>query len=197
MIRAIHPNPFNDNDVLLPIGYALGYSSNNIFTIQTSHNYIELSNEHLIVIWTRIKNGTFIYSELYDLVSNELDISQFNQLLNDLIANGLLIHCINDNTSIYNALTDIIPVSQGYGLGYTNKESSLFTILQNNKHINIESESSLLWTLANGYYSYSDINNILISTIAEESTVNFKYSITDILGLSTLIYLSNNLMYLL
>lgn len=197
MRKLIYQNTFNDTDILIPIGYALGYSSNNIFTIQTSKNYLELSNENLIIIWTRIKNGTFIYSDLYDLMSNEIDIFEFNNLLNELIDSGLIIKSINDNLSIYNVLKNIIPISQGYGLGYISNDSSVFTILQNNTNINIEAEYSMLWTLANGFNSYTDIINIALSATDNEDNSNLKNSLKEILGLSTLTCLSNNLIYLL
>lgn len=197
MQKLIYQNTFNDTDILIPIGYALGYSSNNIFTIHTNKNYLELSNENLITIWTRIKNGTFIYSDLYNLTSEEIDIFEFNNLLNELIDSGLVIKSINDNLSIYNSLKHIIPISQGYGLGYVNRDSSTFIILQNSETIKIDAEESMLWTLANGFNSYSDIVNIALSITLEEDNSNLKNYLKEILGSSTLTCLSNNLIYLL
>lgn len=197
MQKLIYQNTFNDTDILIPIGYALGYSSNNIFTIQTHKNYLELSNENLITIWTRIKNGTFIYSDLYNLTSEEIDIFEFNNLLNELIDSGLVIKSINDNLSIYNSLKDIIPISQGYGLGYVNRDSSTFIILQNSETIKIDAEESVLWTLANGFNSYSDIINMALSITIKEDNSNLKNYLKEILGSSTLTCLLNNLIYLL
>lgn len=197
MRKPIHQNTFNDTDILIPIGYSIGYSSSDIFTIQTSKSFIELSNEHLILIWTRIKNGTFTYSDLHSLLSNEVDIFELNNLLNELIDCGLIIKSNNDSLSIYNSLTHIIPISQGYGLGYISNDSSIFTILQNNTNINITADESILWTLANGYYSYADIVNLTSKTTNSENNSTLKDSLKENLGSSTLTCLANNLIYLL
>ena len=197
MRKLIYQNTFNDADVLIPIGYSLGYSSSDIFTIQTSKSYVELSNENLIIIWTRIKNGAFIYSDLCDLLLNKIDIFELNNLLSELIDCGLLIRSNNDSLSIYDSLENIIPISQGYGLGYISNDSSIFTILQNNTNINIDATDSMLWTLANGYNSYADIINLALCTTNNENNSILKCSLKENLGSSTLTCLANNLIYLL
>lgn len=198
MYKILSKNKFNNNDLFIPIGYALGFRNDKTFTIQTHFKFIELKDSTTIFVWTRIKNGLLNFSDLLKecVKKDNISISDFEDSLNNLIDLKLIIKTHNDAEKIYDSIKHYIPISQGYGLGHTDLDPNIFIILQNNDVTKIHSSDSLLWVMANGFDSYEDIY-ISANNTAIKNNLSLNKNLKESLGLSTITCLKNNLIYIL